>query len=59
MIISLGERVFHRVTGYQGIVTAICEYLDGLITVQVTSLKEDNTIHTEWLSASLLDKVEA
>ena len=59
MKIHLGDKVKSEVTGFTGIVTAICEHLYGETSYAVTSKwTVDSAAQTEWFVALELEVIE-
>lgn len=57
--IKLGDKVRSTVSGFQGIVTAKCEYLHDATRYAVTASKPVNgEVKTEWFAASELEVIE-
>ena len=62
MTIKLGQKVKDSITGFEGIVVAKAEYLDGCIRYQVQpqQLPDGKSIDTEWIDEQrLTDKSKA
>jgi len=55
-MVKLGDKVRDSITGFEGIVVARAEYLNGCISLQVQSakLKDDSPIHPEWFDEQRL-----
>lgn len=61
-MIKLGMKVRDRITGYEGIVTAACKYLNGCVSLQVEAdqLKEDGDVHKpKWIDFQQLEILDA
>lgn len=53
-----GKRVFDTVTGFEGKVTAYCEYIDGSSSFRVERLNPDGSdIVEQWFSPCRLEVV--
>ena len=56
--IELGDKVRSKVSGFNGTVTAICQYLysDTMIQVTSTTLNPDGKENKIWFTSAELDK---
>ncbi len=59
--IRLGDKVKDRITGYEGIVTGITNWLNGCarIGVQSTKLKDGKPLETEWFDVNQIQLVKS
>jgi len=56
-MVELGQKVKDNITGFAGIATAKCEYLNGCISIQVKPIKltkEGKMIEAEWIDEQQL-----
>lgn len=60
-MLKLGERVKDKITGFEGVAVARCEYLNGCISIQVqpTELKDGNMVKPAWIDETQLAKSKA
>ncbi len=61
MTIELGQKVKDSLTGFEGVVTAKAEYLDGCVRylVQPTELASGKMVDAEWIDINrLTDEVK-
>lgn len=59
-MINLGDRVKDRITGFMGIITAECKYLNGCVSFQIRpeGLHEEELIKSEWIDEKQLVLME-
>jgi hypothetical protein len=59
MKIKLGDKVKHKITNYEGIVTAYCRHLNGCdrLGVKTAELFEGKPIDSQWFDVLDLDLV--
>lgn len=55
--INLGDKVRDKVTGYEGTLTARCEYLTGVPRFEVSCLDKDGKVVGSWFDGDRLEPV--
>lgn len=54
---NFGKTAKDHVTGFEGKVTGVAEYIHGYTSVQLTKLKEDGTLIEEWFDANRIEMI--